>query len=130
MGLVRLRLYVKMVGGWGGWLSCPTFVWSSNSHALNPTPTHTYTTGGRNRLAVMARPPEPHAYRPLRADADHAADDATSSIALDQGTLGMHDPHDSISATQASRASACYQGQLYKKRERCLGFCKPHWQSR
>jgi len=76
----------------------------------------------------MARPPEPHAYQPLPADGDAA--DATSSIALNQTLLGMHDPRDSISATQARRAGACYQGQLYKKRERCLGFCKPHWQAR
>lgn len=45
-------------------------------------------------------------------------------------TLNMHDPHDSISASQARCAGACYQGPLYKKRERCLGFCKPRWQPR
>lgn len=75
----------------------------------------------------MARPsPEPHAYQPLPED-DASAN---ATIALDQTTLGMHDPHDSISASQARRAGACYQGQLYKKRERCLGFCKAHWQPR
>lgn len=98
------------------------FCGQSQQLTLNPTRAHMYIT-------VMARPPEQHAYRPLPADA--ADDDArTSNVALDQATLGMHDPQDSISASQARRAGACYQGQLYKKRERCLGFCKAQWQPR
>lgn len=103
-----------------------------NSRTLDPTTTRTYSIGGRGSIlyspsAAMVRPPGLHAYQPLPADTD---DDATSRVILDQVTLGMYDPNDSISVLQARRAGACYQGHLYKKRERCCGLLKPCWQSR
>jgi len=53
-----------------------------------------------------------------------------AAIALDEATLGLNPPNDSISAAQACRAASSYHGQLYRKRERCLGCCKPQWKSR
>ena len=72
------------------------------------------------------------AYLPLggHGDDDNDADAGSDTIALGPSALGLpKDEDDTISAPRA-RAVASHQGFLFKKRERCLGFCKPEWSQR